>query len=199
MNPLMQLSFMRQMPLMNRMMNRMRLAVPGAIALSLSVVVLLGCSDPAAVSSDSPAPSPSPAIVASENQGQMLPITAETEINGEVIQLEVARTRSEQSMGLMFRPSLEDNRGMLFVFGRPRPLQFWMKNVLIPLDMVFLRDGEVQAIVTAPPCEADPCPTYGPRDRQSDSVIELRGGRAAELGLAEGDRVEIRFLEEAGS
>lgn len=193
MKPFMQPSFMRQMPFMNRM----KLAVPGAIALSLSVVVLLGCSDPAAVSSESPAPSP--AAVASENQGQMLPITAETEINGEVIQLEVARTRSEQAMGLMYRPSLEDNRGMLFVFGRPRPLQFWMKNVLIPLDMVFLRDGEVQAIVTAPPCEADPCPTYGPSDRPSDSVIELRGGRAAELGLAEGDRVEIRFLEEAGS
>ncbi|MEO1144400.1 MAG: DUF192 domain-containing protein [Cyanobacteria bacterium J06638_22] len=165
-------------------------AVPGAIAFGLSLV-LLSCSAPSAVSSDTPTP------VAVENQGQQLPITAETEINGETIQLEVARTRSELSMGLMFRPSLEDDRGMLFVFERPRVLQFWMKNVLIPLDMVFLRDGEVQAIVTAPPCEADPCPTYGPRDRQSDSVIELRGGRATELGLSEGDRVEIRFLEEA--
>jgi hypothetical protein len=129
----------------------------------------------------------------------MLPITAETEINGEVIQLEVARTRSEQAMGLMFRPELPDDRGMLFLFDRPRPLQFWMKNVLIPLDMVFLREGEVQAIVTAPPCEANPCPTYGPRDRRSDSVIELRGGRAAELGLSVGDRVDIRFLEAAGN
>ncbi|WP_439342242.1 DUF192 domain-containing protein [Vacuolonema iberomarrocanum] len=191
MNPLFHLSSIRR-PMIRRSMIRrpMKWAIPGAIALSLSAV-LLSCSTPSAVSSDAPTP------VAVENQGQQLPITAETEINGETIQLEVARTRSELSTGLMFRPSLEDDRGMLFVFERPRVLQFWMKNVLIPLDMVFLRDGEVQAIVTAPPCENDPCPSYGPSDRQSDSVIELRGGRAAELGLSEGDRVEIRFLEEA--
>lgn len=190
MNPLFQLSAIRRLIIRHSIIRHpMKWAMPGAIAFGL-VLVLLSCSAPSAVSSDTPT------SVAVANQGQQLPITAETEINGETIQLEVARTRSELSTGLMFRPSLEDDRGMLFVFERPRVLQFWMKNVLIPLDMVFLRDGEVQAIVTAPPCEADPCPTYGPRDRQSDSVIELRGGRATELGLSEGDRVEIRFLED---
>jgi len=123
----------------------------------------------------------------------MLPITAEAEMAGQVFQLEVARTPSEQAMGLMFRPSLEDNRGMLFPFSQQRRVQFWMKNVVIPLDMVFLRQGEVQAVVTAPPCDRDPCPTYGP-NTPVDSVIEVRGGRASEIGLGAGDRVEIRFL-----
>lgn len=126
----------------------------------------------------------------------MLPITAEADIAGHVFQLEVARTPSEQAMGLMHRSALEDNRGMLFPFSRPRMAQFWMYNCLISLDMVFLRGGEVQAVFTAPPCERQPCPTYGP-DTHVDSVIELKGGRAAEVGLQPGDRVEVRFLENA--
>lgn len=134
----------------------------------------------------------------SQSEGQMLPITAEVELGGEPFQLEVARTPSEQAMGLMFRPSLDDNRGMLFPFNYRRVVQFWMKNCLIPLDMVFLRDGTVQAVVTAPPCESEPCPTYGP-NTPVDSVIELRGGRAQEVGIMPGDRVEIRFLENSPS
>ncbi|GAB4233802.1 MAG: hypothetical protein Kow00121_61710 [Elainellaceae cyanobacterium] len=131
-------------------------------------------------------------------QGQSLPIAAEAEIKGQIIQLEVARTPQEQAMGLMYRPPLPDDRGMLFLFNPPRPVRFWMKNTPSPLDMVFLKDGEVQAItVDAPPCEADPCPTYGPDNPvEIDQVIELRSGRAAELGLEVGDRVEVRFLEE---
>jgi len=131
-----------------------------------------------------------------ETQAQYLPISAEAEINGQTIQLEVARTLQEQAKGLMYRPPLPDDRGMLFPFDPPRPVQFWMKNTPSPLDMVFLRDGEVQAIVTAaPPCEADPCPTYGPETSVAiDHVLELRSGRAAELGLTVGDRLEIQLL-----
>ncbi|MGG6293119.1 DUF192 domain-containing protein [Leptolyngbya sp. AN02str] len=173
-----------------------RQVVSGVVCL-LSVglsVLLMGCTNaPADSPSSSPAPNPSTAAEA-QTMAQSLPITAEATMADQVIQLEVARSPQEQAMGLMYRPSLEDNRGMLFPFRRARPVQFWMRNVLIPLDMVFLRNGEVQAIVTAPPCDADPCPTYGPRV-PVDSVIELRGGRAAEIGLSEGDRVELRFLE----
>lgn len=130
-------------------------------------------------------------------QGQVLPISAQVEIAGQMIRLEVARTRQQQSMGLMHRPPLPDDRGMLFSFESARPVSFWMKNTPSPLDMIFLRNGEVKAIAAnVPPCEADPCPTYGPeRAVLIDSVIELRGGRAAELGLEVGDRVEIQFLE----
>ena len=128
--------------------------------------------------------------------GQVLPITAQATIADETFDLEVAQTPRQQQLGLMYRQALPDNRGMLFPFSSPRPARFWMKNVPVGLDMVFLYQGQVQGIFEAPPCESDPCPTYGPGNLLVDNVIELRIGRAAELGLQTGDRVEIRFLEE---
>lgn len=112
------------------------------------------------------------------------------------IELEVATTPAEQSRGLMFRDaaSLPDNRGMIFPFDPPRRVSFWMKNVLISLDMVFIYEGEVIAIAdNVPSCSGEPCPTYGP-DQRVDHVIELRGGRAEALGLAVGDRLDLEFL-----
>jgi uncharacterized membrane protein (UPF0127 family) len=125
-----------------------------------------------------------------------LPITAVTTLGGQEIFLEVATTPQQQSLGLMYREALPDDRGMLFPMGRPRPVSFWMKNVPVPLDMVFIYDGTIQAIAAAvPPCPAEPCPTYGPGPQPIDQVIELRAGRAAELGLAVGDAVVVRPLE----
>lgn len=124
----------------------------------------------------------------------LTPIEAQIEVGGETIQLEVARTPQEWATGLMFRSSLPDHRGMVFLFERPRYPQFWMKNVAFPLDIIFLRNHRIQKIVTAPPCAAKPCPKYRP-DEAVDSVIELPGGRAAELGLQEGDRLHVEFLE----
>ncbi|UWU48197.1 hypothetical protein APLC1_2986 [Limnospira platensis C1] len=130
------------------------------------------------------------------SQGQMLPITAKAMIGDREIQLEVARTPEQQTLGLMFRTFLPDNRGMLFVFARPEFAQFWMKNCKIPLDMIFMRDGVVRYIqVNALPCEAEPCPTYGPTNVMVDKVIELRGGLTEELGLQLGDRISVRFLK----
>ncbi|MGK7945483.1 MAG: DUF192 domain-containing protein [Microcystaceae cyanobacterium] len=120
-----------------------------------------------------------------------LPITAQVEIGTEVIELEVARTPKQQQQGLMYRTELPKNRGMLFTFTPPRVAKFWMKNTLISLDMVFLRDGEVKAIIDqVPPCRRDPCPTYGP-SVFVNQVIELQAGRAKTLGLQVGDRLEI--------
>jgi uncharacterized membrane protein (UPF0127 family) len=127
----------------------------------------------------------------SENRGQMLPITARAYINNQSIDLEVARTDQQQAMGLMFRTSQPRDRGMLFPFAEARPVGFWMKNVVIPLDMIFLRDGIVQEVfVNVPPCQSDRCPVYGPRT-PIDSVIELAGGRAKELGIKVGDKIQI--------
>jgi uncharacterized membrane protein (UPF0127 family) len=135
-------------------------------------------------------------LIVEDSRAQVLPITATAQMGDQVIQLEVARTRSQQALGLMFRPPLPDNRGMLFPFEPPRPVQFWMRDVPVPLDMVFLREGEIQAIAAeVPPCTTRTCPVYGPAT-EVDQVIELRSGRAAELGLAVGDRVIIEFLED---
>lgn len=131
-------------------------------------------------------------------RGQQLPITAKAMLGNTEFLLEVATTPRQQSMGLMYRPSLPDNRGMLFPFSPARPASFWMHNVLVPLDMVFIYDGTVQAIThSAPPCQSRPCPTYGPGSQPIDQVIELRGGRAREIGLAVGDPVVITPLDSA--
>jgi uncharacterized membrane protein (UPF0127 family) len=128
--------------------------------------------------------------------GQVLPVSARARIADRPIELEVAKTAEQQNIGLMYRTALPNDRGMLFEFKSARLVSFWMKNCQISLDMIFLRDGIVKAIeVSAPPCTADPCPTYGP-NTAVDRVIELRGGRAAELGIKVGDRIEIDFLSQ---
>lgn len=131
--------------------------------------------------------------------GQTLPISAIATIAGKKIELEVAKTPVQQATGLMYRTSLADNRGMLFLFSPPQPIAFWMKNTLIPLDMVFVRDGVVQALAqNVPPCKSDPCPAY-PSIKTIDSVIELRGGLTKELGLKVGDRITITDIEPKAS
>lgn len=149
---------------------------------------MIGCAG-------SPPPAASVDRIAQENfQGQQLEVSAQVAIAGEIIELEVARTREQQALGLMYRPELPDNRGMLFPFAYPRVVTFWMKNVPVPLDMVFLLDGDVKAIAASvPPCTTPSCPVYGPNE-PVNQVIELRSGRAAELGLQVGDRLEIQFL-----
>lgn len=123
------------------------------------------------------------------DMGQLLPISVNTIVGDRAIGLEVAKTPQEQATGLMFRTELPEDRGMYFPIEPARNVRFWMKNVLIELDMVFLREGVVQAIIpNVPPCLSETCPNYGP-DVPVDGVIELRGGRAAQLGLKVGDRI----------
>jgi len=121
--------------------------------------------------------------------GQLLPVAVKTNLGDRAIGLEVAQTPQEQEIGLMFRTELPEDRGMLFPIEPARNVRFWMRNVLIELDMIFLREGVVQAIIpNVPPCLTENCPNYGP-DVPVDGVMELRGGRAAELGLKVGDRI----------
>ena len=128
-----------------------------------------------------------------KNQGQNLPITATAKIGEEVIELEVAKTPEQQEIGLMFRTDLAKNRGMIFLFSPPRVTRFWMKNTLIPLDIIFLREGVIQSIsASVPPCKRDPCPSYGPFV-EIDQVLELDSGRAKELGLKKGDHLKVEF------
>ncbi|MDZ8183278.1 MAG: DUF192 domain-containing protein [Nostoc sp. ChiSLP02] len=153
-------------------------------------ILLMGCSMPTtAIPSNSTSNSQTPPP---ENLGQKLPITAKAILpNGTTIQLEVAKTAKQQAMGLMYRPALPDDRGMLFPFPSAQPVSFWMKNVPVALDMVFLQNGVVKYIQpAAPPCANEPCPTYGP-NTPIDKVIELRSGRAAELNLKVGDTIKI--------
>ena len=124
--------------------------------------------------------------------GQLLPISATAQLRAEQIELEVAETSQQQALGLMFRSALPDNRGMLFPLGQPRRARFWMKDVPVALDMVFFLNSEVIHIESeVPPCASIPCPSYGPERELVNQVIELRSGRAAEIGLQPGDTVVI--------
>lgn len=162
------------------------------IGLILPVLLVMGCSSDLSVLSSSSEKTVISSAKA-ENLGQQLPIQATVSVGEQVIELEVAQTPEQQMMGLMYRTDLAKNRGMLFPFDFPRVApRFWMRNVKIPLDMIFLYDGEIKAILTkVPPCDKDPCPTYGP-DTTIDQVVELAGGRATELGLQVGDRLSIK-------
>lgn len=100
--------------------------------------------------------------------------------DGFVVDLELALTPEETANGLMFRPSLPEDRGMLFLFSQPRIAAFWMKNTLIPLDLVFL-DGTgvvVDVVANVQPCSADPCPSYPP-STPALAVLEINAGSAS--------------------
>ena len=102
--------------------------------------------------------------------------------------VEVARTDQEQAQGLMYRSALAPDRGMIFPFDGPRQASFWMKNTLIPLDMIFIRtDGSI-ANIEANTVPLSLQPVYS--DGEVAAVLEIAGGRSAELGLAAGDKVE---------
>jgi uncharacterized membrane protein (UPF0127 family) len=123
---------------------------------------------------------------------QFLPITAMAQIAGRTIALEVTRTPAEQAKGLMYRQALPDDRGMLFNFIPARPVAFWMKNVPVALDMVFVHKDRVVAIaVAAPPCVKDPCAIYPAEGVIADRVIELRSGLTSEMGLKVGDPIVV--------
>jgi uncharacterized protein len=122
---------------------------------------------------------------------QYLAIEATATIKGETFQLEVARTPKQQATGLMYRKQLEDDRGMLFPVDPPEAVELWMKQTRVPLDMIFLKDGKVVGLrENITPCQINPCETYGSGD-VVDSVLELRGGTIARLGLKVRDRVSI--------
>jgi hypothetical protein len=100
--------------------------------------------------------------------------------SGAVYTVEVARTPEEQAQGLMFRESLPERSGMIFLFSDKESHQFWMKNTMIPLDMVWMDGGGKVLFISAqtPPCKADPCPSYGPNSPAA-MVLEIAGGKAA--------------------
>lgn len=101
--------------------------------------------------------------------------------------VEVARTPDEQAQGLMYRRSLGPNEGMIFPFPSPRPASFWMRDTLIPLDMIFVReDGTIARIAANTVPLSEETVSSG---EPVAAVLEIRGGRAAELGIRAGDRV----------
>jgi uncharacterized membrane protein (UPF0127 family) len=101
--------------------------------------------------------------------------------------VEVAASAEEQMTGLMNRAALAPDRGMVFPYAPPQPVAFWMKDTLIPLDMIFVAPGGhiLRIEANAVPLSLEPVPSGG----EVEAVLELAGGRAAELGIKDGDLV----------
>ena len=112
--------------------------------------------------------------------------------NGATVSVEVANTETARARGLMFRSTLAPDQGMLFLFEQSGFHSFWMKNTLIPLDILWLDGtGRIVSIApSAPPCTVDPCPSYSPA-AESCAVVEVVSGFAKRHGLTIGDRVTI--------
>ena len=107
--------------------------------------------------------------------------------------VEIADTEAARNHGLMFRKSLAPDKGMLFDFKTPREAAFWMRNTLISLDIIFItEDGRILTIArNAVPHSEVAIPSGG----AIRGVLELAGGRAAQLGIYPGDRVKHRIFK----
>lgn len=111
------------------------------------------------------------------------------------LRVEIARTPAEQARGLMFRETLPRLAGMLFVYPREQAVAFWMRNTLIPLDMIFL-DGTgtvIRVHENAVPLDETPIPAGAP----ALAVLEINGGLAATIGIDAGDELRSPEMPQA--
>ncbi|HCK81602.1 MAG TPA: DUF192 domain-containing protein [Candidatus Competibacter sp.] len=113
-------------------------------------------------------------------------------VGAAAFQVEVARTPEQRERGLMFRTELPGDRGMLFVQA-PGPAVFWMKNTLIPLDLLYFdSEGRLSQIVAeAPPCQRADCPLYPSKTPTVRYILEINAGEAARRGIRPGDRLRL--------
>lgn len=153
-------------------------------------LTLAGCS-PAAEAGrvDAQARSSEAAASAHPISGlKVIPLTVSSDGKAHRFAVELADTPEAQQKGLMFRTELGPDEGMIFPSEPPAPRSFWMKNTPLPLDIIFIgADRHILNIAAeTPPYTLDSVTSNG----ITSGVLELRGGRAAELGIKPGDRVE---------
>lgn len=119
---------------------------------------------------------------------EVVPLTIRSDGEMHKFRVEVARTDAQQQRGLMERPPLRDDEGMIFPYNPPRMQSFWMRNTPSPLDIIFIGpDGRIINIAAnATPNSEERILSAAP----ASLVLELRGGRAAELRIKAGDLVE---------
>lgn len=147
------------------------------------VLLLAGCSP-----NSGDAAASTPAGVHAESGLKVIPLTVHRGERKLSFRVEVAATAQEQAKGLMFRTRMGPDEGMIFPMNPPRGASFWMRNTVIPLDLIFIGpDGRISNIAAnAVPYDERPLLSVG----VVKAVLELNGGRAAELGIVPGDRVE---------
>ena len=154
------------------------------LILGIMAVVLGACSPGGTGGAKVPA---APAVHA-ESGLRIIPLSVTRGDKVHRFRVEVANTGQEQARGLMFRTAMGPNEGMIFPMNPPRNAAFWMKNTVISLDIIFIgTDRRVLNIgANTVPYSEDAVPSAG----SVSAVLELNAGRAAELGIVPGDKVE---------
>ena len=154
--------------------------------LASAALLLAGCSSGAGEAS--PAAVQAAAAIHPVSGLAVVPLTVTSGKTRHIFRVEMAATAAQQARGLMFRTALGADEGMIFPMNPPRTASFWMRNTVIPLDLIFVGpDGRITNIAAnAVPYAEAPLSSTG----LVKGVLELSGGRAAELGIVAGDRVE---------
>lgn len=111
-------------------------------------------------------------------------------INGQVIAVEIADEPEEWAQGLMGRRELLENHGLLFVFPDKQTRTFWMKDTLIPLDIIYIDDNRVVDLATLNPATQKDIPRHTSR-AEANYVLEMKAGTIGRLGLAAGSEIRI--------
>jgi uncharacterized protein len=125
------------------------------------------------------------------------------DIDGNKIKLEVASTHEQIERGLMYRTSMPEDHGMVFLFRPVNQVRFWMAHCFMPLDMLMIRDGRITRIFENVPPERDrkeaECPTYPPAVEPAigvTEVVEVNAGYAKRHNIKEGDAVQFSLGEQ---
>lgn len=150
-------------------------------AIMLALAALGACSPGQASSSAAPAAAAQPA----RHPVSGLPVIP-LKIGSHAFAVEVAKSEAEQQKGLMFRTQMGADEGMIFLRDPPDLAAFWMRNTVIPLDIIFIgKDRRILNIAHGVPYDETPLPSAG----IAAAVLELNGGRAEALGIKAGDTV----------
>ena len=156
-----------------------------------TLVLLIAACSPHAATGGAAAPTVSGAAAAAAHPVSglaVIPLSVTSAGKVHRFRVELARSDAEQEKGLMFRTAMGADEGMIFPMSPPRRAAFWMRNTVIPLDIIFIgSDYRILNIAAnAVPYDERPLPSAG----AAAGVLELNGGRAAALGIGPGDRVE---------
>ena len=153
-----------------------------AFAAATTLMLIFGCAQPVPAPPNDPAPQPSgPRVI--------FP-------NGFEVSVELATDPATRAQGLMYRDRLREGTGMLFFFPETAVEPFWMKNTLIPLDIIWIDEQRrvVHVKHDVPPCKTDPCPSHDP-GVPARYVLEVAAGVARREGLREGDLLRFESLQ----